>query len=72
MKSISASKFKEQCLHVLDHLSNDGIIITKHGRPIAKLVPIRSSCAELIGSFQGKLNIKGNVFSTGQNWDAES
>ncbi len=72
MKTINASKFKEQCLRVLDHLSNDGIIITKHGRPIAKLVPIRSSCADLIGSFQGKLKIKGNVFSTGQKWDAES
>jgi len=29
---MKASKFKEQCLQVLDHLGNDGVIITKHGR----------------------------------------
>ena len=39
---ISASKFKEQCLALLDRVGPDGIVITKHGRPEAKLVPVTS------------------------------
>ena len=34
---ISASQFKEQCLSLLDHLDADGLVITKHGKPVAKL-----------------------------------
>ena len=36
---ISASQFKEQCLSLLDHLDPDGLVITKHGKPVAKLIP---------------------------------
>jgi prevent-host-death family protein len=72
MARINISKFKEQCLTILDHLDNEGIVVTKHGKPIAKVIPIRSSCADLIGSFQGKLRIKGDIVSTGLKWNAES
>ncbi len=54
MKTISASKFKEQCLMPLDNLDAEGIIITKQGKPIARLVPAGSGCAELIGGMKGK------------------
>ena len=69
---MNVSKFKEQCLALLDHVDQDGIIITKRGKPVAKVIPIRSSCAELIGSMKGKIKVKGNIFSTGLKWDAES
>ena len=72
MKIIAASKFKEQCLSILDSLGKDGIIITKHGKPVAKLVPLQSRCADLIGSLKGKVKIKGDIFSTGLKWDAQS
>ncbi len=72
MEPLNASKFKEQCLSLLDHLDPEGIVITKHGKPIARVVPIASDCAELIGSMKGKLKITGDVFSTGMKWDAES
>ena len=65
MKTVPAAKFKEQCLALLDRLDPDGIIITKHGKPIAKLIPIHTDNAKLIGSFQGKIKIKGNILSTG-------
>ena len=39
MKVIGAAKFKEQCLGLLDNLGNDGLIITKRGRPVARLPP---------------------------------
>jgi prevent-host-death family protein len=68
MDSISASKFKEQCLTLLDGLNEDGIVITKRGKPVAKLVCFESSSAHLIGALKGKLKIKGDIFSTGERW----
>jgi prevent-host-death family protein len=65
MRRISASKFKEECLSLLDDLSAEGIVITKRGRPVAKVIPIGSGCAALIGSMKGKLKIKGSLLSTG-------
>jgi antitoxin (DNA-binding transcriptional repressor) of toxin-antitoxin stability system len=72
MQHMNASKFKEQCLAVLDHLDPDGIVITKHGKPVARLIPAYSGCAELIGSMKGKMQIHGNILSTGIEWDAQS
>ena len=72
MLQINASKFKEQCLSLLDNLQPEGVIVTKHGKPVAKLIPISSDCAGLIGSLKGKIEIKGDIFSTGERWNAES
>lgn len=72
VKPISAAKFKEQCLSLLDRVGPDGIIITKRGKPVAKLIPIRTESANLIGLFKGKLKVKGNILSTGLRWDAQS
>lgn len=72
MKEIGAAKFKEQCLSILDEVDEDGIVITKRGRPVAKLIPIRAESASLIGSLKGKVTIKEDILSTGTRWDAES
>ena len=72
MKQIAAAKFKEQCLSILDEVDEEGIVITKHGKPVAKLVPIRAESASLIGSLKGKVKIKGKIFSTGIDWHAQS
>lgn len=72
MNTVSASKFKEQCLSLLDQVDTKGIVITKHGKPVAKLIRIESSSASLIGALKGKLKIKGDIFSTGTRWNAES
>ena len=72
MKQIPAAKFKEQCLSLLDRVDEDGIVITKRGKPVAKLIPIRIESAELIGKLKGRLKVKGNVFSTGLKWHAQS
>ena len=69
---ISASKFKEQCLSLLDNIAPEGILVTKHGKPVARLLPIDSGCASLIGSMKGKVKVSGDVFSTGVPWNAES
>lgn len=72
MTQINASKFKEQCLALLDHLGPQGIVVTKHGKPVARVVPIDTGCASLIGSLKGKVKVSGDVFSTGIGWNAES
>jgi len=69
---ISVSKFKEQCLSLLDHLGPDGIVVTKHGKAVARVIPADSDCAALIGSMEGKMKVTGDVFSTGIGWNAES
>ena len=71
MKQIGAAKFKEQCLSLLDEVDPEGIVITKRGKPVAKLIPFASDSASLIGSLKGKLEIKGEIFSTGLDWNAE-
>lgn len=72
MKQMPAAKFKEQCLAILDQVDEEGIIITKRGKPVAKLIPIRAESAELIGALEGKLRITGDILSTGIPWHAQS
>lgn len=72
MTTISASKFKEQCLSLLDQVGPDGIVITKHGKPVAKLVPVETDWAEFIGCMKDEITIHGDILSTGLRWDAES
>lgn len=69
---MGAAKFKEQCLSIIDHLDKNGVVITKHGKPVAKLIPIGASNADLIGSLKGKIDILGDIFTTGIKWNAES
>ncbi len=72
MKEIAAAKFKEQCLALLDHLDADGLIVTKRGRPVARVLPYDTQGADLIGSLRHKLEIRGSVFTTGLRWDADA
>jgi prevent-host-death family protein len=72
VKTIPAAKFKAQCLALLDRVTPEGIVITKHGKPVARLVAIDAEPGALIGSLKGKLRIKGKLLSTGLRWDAES
>jgi len=71
MKEMGAAKFKEQCLSLLDHLEPGGLVITKHGRPVARLVPWDRDSGELIGSMKDSIQVTGDLLSTGIPWDAE-
>jgi prevent-host-death family protein len=72
-KTIPASEFKAKCLKILDHLGPEGITVTKRGRPVAKVIPAGGvDNSKLIGSMKGKVKIRGNIFSTGRKWDAQS
>ncbi len=71
MKQIPATQFKAQCLALLDRVGDEGIVITKRGKPVAKLIPIRAESAELIGALRGRVRVKGNIRSTGLKWNAQ-
>jgi antitoxin (DNA-binding transcriptional repressor) of toxin-antitoxin stability system len=46
--------------------------VTKHGKVLAKVIPIEQDSASLIGSLKGRINKKGDILSTGIKWNAES
>lgn len=71
-KSVNATEFKAKCLKFLDKLGPEGMVITKRGRPIARVTPITAdSNARIIGSMKGKIAIKGDLFTTGVKWRAQ-
>ena len=73
MKTMAAGKFKDVCLKTLDEVARTkaSIVITKRGRPVAKLVPCGASPAKrsLAGSV---LKEVGDPFSTREAWDADA
>ncbi len=72
-KTITATAFKAKCLKILDDLSPSGLIVTKKGRPVAKVTPIPSANNEqLVGSMKHLIKIKGDILSTGVRWNAQS
>ena len=70
MKTVGAAKFKEQCLSLLDHLDPDGLVVTKHGKPVARVLPYERRFAPLIGSLRDKIGIHGDIMNTGSVWHA--
>ncbi len=68
LKTVDAAKFKEQCLSLIDHLDPDGLVVTKHGKPVARVLPYDNRFAPLIGSLQDKIRIHGDILRTGAPW----
>ena len=69
--TIGAAKFKEQCLGILDRLAPEGLVITKRGRPVARVLPFRQDYASLIGSLRDKIKVRSDIMETGVPWDAD-
>ena len=72
--SISAAEFKAKCLDLMDTVAETGasIVITKRGRPVATLAPVRSSRNSLRGIMKGRIRIRGDITSPiDVVWDAE-
>ena len=72
---VSVSQFKANCLKMIDHVQTQGdvIVITKYGQPAAKLVPIDTPCEETwFGRGVGTVHEKGDLYGTGETWDADS
>lgn len=69
---IQASEFKATCLSLLDEVAatRREIVVTKRGRPVAKLVPIDRP-ADLQGSVSILATDESELFSTGEPWGAD-
>jgi len=72
VRTIAAGKFKAQCLQLLDEVAEtrEPLIVTKFGKPVAKLVPI-SDKVDIIGALRGSVLWMGDIISPiDVEWDA--
>ena len=65
MKKMAAGFFKVHCLAVMDevHAKRETVLITKHGKPVAKLVPVDKEKDDIYGFLAGKATVTGDVIS---------
>jgi prevent-host-death family protein len=55
-QAVSAARFKTTCLELMDRVRETGVeyVVTKHGVPVAKLVPyVESEPTRFFGSMKG-------------------
>jgi len=70
--SIGAGDFKAKCLKLLDYVadSREPLIITKHGKAVAKLVPMPPETT-LFGAMAHSVKQEGDIISPLDNeWEA--
>lgn len=65
MKTIAAGEFKARCLQVMEHVRTrrTPVLITKRGKPLAKLVPPDEKPPGIFGRLAGKIEIVGDIVS---------
>ena len=72
---MAAGQFKARCLKLMDMVRRrrEEVVITKHGKPVARLVPLENEPEQpLFGRMRGSVTITGDIVSpTGAKWDAE-
>lgn len=73
---IAAGQFKAQCLKLMDQVqqTKEEVIITKHGRPVARLVPIELETKDsIVGWMKGSVVITGDIVTPlDEVWDVDS
>ena len=65
MKKMPAGEFKARCLTVMEDVNKtrEPVLITKRGKPVAKLVPADRDGINLIGRLEGIIKIHGDIES---------
>ena len=65
MKKIAAGSFKTNCLAIMDEVQakRATVVITKRGKPVAKLVPVNDGTDEIYNFLAGKGSTEGDVVS---------
>lgn len=75
MKTMAAGKFKAQCLSMIDEVYEfrQEVIITKHGKPMAKLVSLQNQRYDIFGFMRGRGRIVGDVMAPvdAGEWNSE-
>ena len=73
---ISAAEFKAKCLKLLDEVAATGkpLVVTKRGKPVARVVPVEQRGPEpLFGFLKATVVFHGDVVSPiDVSWSAES
>jgi prevent-host-death family protein len=71
---ITATQFKARCLALLDRVSEGGgeLVVTKHGRPVAKVVPVDDDVLDLRGSVTYLVSDEELVAPIDVDWEAEA
>ena len=71
--TVTASEFKAKCLRLLDEVAEHGnnLIITKRGRPIARVAPVTARHKKMWGSWEGIVKIKGDIVNFHDDWPEE-
>jgi prevent-host-death family protein len=66
MKKMAAGSFKANCLAVMDEVQakHETVVITKRGKPVAKLVPLNTETDEIYNFLAGKGTITGDIVSS--------
>ena len=75
MRAMKASEFKAKCLKLMDEIADSGeeIVITKRGRPVAKLAPLRETPKGWFGRDREIIRIHGDLTEPlDVAWEAES
>jgi len=72
MKTIAAGEFKARCLTLMEDVrsTRQPLIITKRGKPVAKLVPVDSKKDDWIGRLKGVIKIVGDIESPIGEWES--
>jgi prevent-host-death family protein len=73
MKTIAAGSFKVHCLAIMDEVQSkrQAVLITKRGKPVAKIVPVEQEKDDIFGFLKGKVKVVGDVVSpalTPEEW----
>jgi prevent-host-death family protein len=65
MKTMPAGEFKGRCLKVMDQVqkTREPLLITKRGKPVAKLVPADKAGEDIFGCLKGVIKIVGDIES---------
>ena len=70
---VPASEFKAHCLRLLDEVAEGGeLVITKRGKPIARLTAISPSPRSDYGRWKGLVQIKGNIVQSDWSEDFDA
>ena len=75
LRHIPAGAFKAECLRLMDEVARRRvpIIITKRGKPVAKLVPIDERVPDVFGCMAGTVTIHGDIIEPiDVKWEAEA
>jgi prevent-host-death family protein len=60
---ISAAEFKATCLDLMDAVerTHASVIVTKRGRAVARLAPVRERSRAAFGLLKGRIAVRGDI-----------